>query len=49
MTSPYVQRRVWDYFVRHLAGETPPAHFELQFEPACRERFLKRSLREYRE
>jgi len=27
--EPYHVRRTWDYFVKHLAGETPP--FEYQF------------------
>ena len=28
--TPYITRRRWDYFVRYLAGETPPAQFELK-------------------
>ncbi|BBD78788.1 S9 family peptidase [Aerosticca soli] len=28
--NPYVTRRRWDYFVRHLAGDTPPAGFEIK-------------------
>ena len=28
--SPYMMRRRWDYFVRNLAGGTPPANFELK-------------------
>lgn len=28
--QPYVIRRSWDYFVRHLMGATPPSNFELQ-------------------
>jgi dipeptidyl-peptidase-4 len=31
LTSAYTQRRVWDYFVRHLFGGTPPVNFDLQF------------------
>jgi dipeptidyl-peptidase 4 len=31
--TPYITRRRWDYFVRYLAGETPPAHFELKRWP----------------
>ena len=27
--APYVMRRRWDYFVRHLAGDTPPAAFNI--------------------
>ena len=27
--EPYVVRRTWDYFVRHLRGEEPPAGFEI--------------------
>lgn len=30
--SGYAQRRMWDYFVRHLLGESPPENFELTFE-----------------
>lgn len=33
MTSGYVQRRAWEYFVRHLRGEAPPPGFEIRFEP----------------
>ena len=28
--TPYITRRRWDYFVRYLAGDTPPAHFALK-------------------
>jgi dipeptidyl-peptidase-4 len=28
--TPYITRRRWDYFVRYLAGGTPPARFELK-------------------
>ena len=28
--SPYMMRRRWDYFVKNLAGGTPPANFELK-------------------
>jgi dipeptidyl-peptidase 4 len=28
--SPYMMRRRWDYFVRNLAGGTPPQNFELK-------------------
>jgi dipeptidyl-peptidase-4 len=28
--SPYIMRRRWDYFVQHLAGNTPPAQYEMQ-------------------
>jgi hypothetical protein len=31
MTSGYVQRRIWDYFVRYLEGEAPPQRFDLRF------------------
>ena len=27
--SPYMMRRRWDYFVRHLRGETPPKEFDI--------------------
>jgi fermentation-respiration switch protein FrsA (DUF1100 family) len=32
MTNGYAQRRVWDFFVRHLLGRRPPSSFELRFE-----------------
>ena len=28
--EPYVIRRTWDYFVRHLRGEEPPAGYEIR-------------------
>lgn len=27
--TPYIMRRRWDYFVRHLAGNTPPAQYAM--------------------
>ena len=33
LTSGYAQRRVWDYFVRHLLRESPPEDFNLTFSP----------------
>jgi dipeptidyl aminopeptidase/acylaminoacyl peptidase len=27
--APYVMRRRWDYFVRNLAGDTPPAQYQV--------------------
>lgn len=30
--DPYVVRRTWDYFVRHLRGEEPPHQFKLSRE-----------------
>ncbi len=27
--APYMMRRRWDYFVRYLAGGTPPAEYEM--------------------
>jgi hypothetical protein len=27
---PYVARRRWDYFVRYLAGGTPPAEYQMR-------------------
>lgn len=46
VTSGYVQRRVWDYFVRHLLGATPPGNFELKFEPHEMARLEKNNARE---
>jgi dipeptidyl aminopeptidase/acylaminoacyl peptidase len=48
-TSGYAQRRVWDYFVRHLLGETPPADFEIRFEPHELVHFMKAFMREARQ
>jgi dipeptidyl-peptidase-4 len=31
--TPYVTRRRWDYFVSHLAGNTPPKEYELKKWP----------------
>jgi dipeptidyl aminopeptidase/acylaminoacyl peptidase len=28
--SPYVTRRRWDYFVRNLAGDTPPQEYAMK-------------------
>ena len=28
--TPYVMRRRWDYFVQHLAGNTPPDEYRMQ-------------------
>ena len=28
--TPYITRRRWDYFVRYLAGDTPPAEYALK-------------------
>jgi dipeptidyl aminopeptidase/acylaminoacyl peptidase len=33
LTNGYAQRRAWDFFVRHLLGEVPPAGFELKYAP----------------
>jgi dipeptidyl-peptidase 4 len=30
VANPYATRRRWDYFVRHLAGGTPPAEYEMK-------------------
>lgn len=31
--TPYITRRRWDYFVRYLAGETPPSEYKLKAWP----------------
>ncbi|MGY2134366.1 DPP IV N-terminal domain-containing protein [Hymenobacter sp. HD11105] len=31
--SPYMTRRRWDYFVRHLAGAEPPQDYEMKPQP----------------
>lgn len=31
--NPYLWRRRWDYFVKHLMGVTPPANFEIKLPP----------------
>jgi hypothetical protein len=28
--SPYMMRRRWDYFVRYLAGDTPPNNYQMK-------------------
>ncbi|MEN8164456.1 MAG: DPP IV N-terminal domain-containing protein [Acidobacteriota bacterium] len=28
--QPYVMRRIWDYFVKHLLGATPPDNYEIK-------------------
>jgi len=33
LSSGYTQRRVWDFLVRHLLGETPPKQFALVRSP----------------
>jgi len=48
LTHGYVQRRVWDYFVRHLLGDEPPT-FEIAFEPARLALFARRWLWEFRQ
>jgi len=32
--EPYMVRRRWDYFVRHLLGAEPPANYEMRPAPA---------------
>jgi hypothetical protein len=32
--EPYMVRRRWDYFVRHLLGAEPPTGYELRPPPA---------------
>ena len=32
--APYMTRRRWDYFVRYLAGGTPPVNYEMQGAPS---------------
>ena len=46
LTSAYVQRRVWDFLVRKLAGVEPPKGFELKFDPADLAAAGKATLRE---
>ena len=31
--TPYATRRRWDYFVQHLAGNTPPHEYQLKAWP----------------
>jgi len=33
-THPHYVRRMWDFFVRHLAGETPPRGYRITTSPA---------------
>jgi dipeptidyl-peptidase-4 len=32
-SSSYLQRRLWDYFVRHLLGAEPPAGYRIAAAP----------------
>jgi len=41
LTSGYVQRRTWDYLIRHLLGETAPPTFEIKYEAHELARFEK--------
>ncbi len=34
--EPYMMRRRWDYFVRHLLGVEPPKDFQFQAPPPRR-------------
>jgi len=45
-THGYTMRRVWDYFVTHLAGMTAPRDFPLVFTPQEVARFRARSAQE---
>ena len=45
MTNGYVYRRIWDYFVAHLLGETPPG-VEIRFAPHELAHFSRALLRE---
>jgi dipeptidyl aminopeptidase/acylaminoacyl peptidase len=45
----YCQRRIWDYFVRHLLGETPVSGFQLDFTPHELMRFGRCLLQEARQ
>jgi dipeptidyl-peptidase-4 len=49
LTSGYVQRRVWDYFVRHLLGEHPLTDFEIKYEAHEIARFEQMAWREQRQ
>lgn len=49
MTHGYTQRRIWDFFVRHLLGCTPPAEFAVSFTPEELARYGKRSWMELRQ
>jgi dipeptidyl-peptidase-4 len=49
VTNGYALRRAWDYFVRHLLKETPPADFAIQFEPHELAWYSKSVMREIRQ
>jgi len=49
LTNGYTQRRMWDYFVRHLLGEAPPSNFEIKFEPFEIDRSGRNFAREIRQ
>ena len=46
MASGYAHRRAWDFFVLHLLGQSPPANFEIKFEPHEVKRMEKSLIRE---
>jgi dipeptidyl-peptidase 4 len=48
-THGYAQRRVWDYFVTHLLGVTPPRDFAIRFEPHEVSRLFQVATRELRQ
>lgn len=43
LTSGYAQRRMWDFFIRHLLQQTPPDQFEIAYSAYELNRYAKRS------
>lgn len=48
-TSGYAQRRVWDYFVKHLLGAIPPDNFEIIIDRDALSELARRTEREMRQ
>ena len=49
LCNGYAQRRMWDYFVRHLLGKEPPPKFEIKFESHELKRFARSFQSEFRQ
>jgi dipeptidyl-peptidase 4 len=49
VTSAYAQRRIWDYLVRNLLGDSPPVDFEFHYLPHELQRLAQRAAYEGRQ
>ena len=48
LTCGYALRRIFDYFVTHLLGETPPRDFLVEYDPERLALFIERYIQEAR-